>query len=151
MKYLTIPEQHKDGAWHEHGFIMGLPPEYLRLFDAEVEKLPKYIRDKLAGGSPVFDFPAYRQKFGFCDFEPVRSLEAVSKYVTKYITKSLKTSVTASGAHLYYHSLGLQRSEIIKKGSLNCSQEAWDYENDYVKVAWFSSPDALDRLKQIIT
>jgi hypothetical protein len=142
IKYLTIPEQHKDGAWHEHGFIMGLPEEYLRLFDAEKEKLPKYIRDKLLSGCPVYDFPAYREKFGFCDLEPVRSIEGVSKYVTKYITKDLSRSVTASGAHLYYHSLGLKKATVIKKGFLNCSQEvSWDYGNDWVKVAWYSTSE----------
>lgn len=151
VKYLTIPEQHKDGAWHEHGFIMGLPLENLRLFDAEKEKLPKYIREKLLNGQPVYDFPAYREKFGFCDFEPIRSLEGVSKYVTKYITKDLSKSVTASGAHLYYHSLGLQKARVIKKGSLNCSQEAWDYENDWVKVVWYPSSEVVPTLSEMIT
>jgi hypothetical protein len=142
IKYLTIPEQHKDGAWHEHGFIMGLPIEHLRLFDVEHEKLPKYIRDKLLDGSLVYDFPAYREKFGFCDFEPIESLEGVSKYVTKYISKDLAKSVTASGAHLYYHSKGLAKATVIKKGFLNCSQEvSWDYGNDWVKVAWYSTSE----------
>jgi hypothetical protein len=151
IKYLTIPEQHKDGAWHEHGFIMGLPEEYLRLFDAEKEKLPKYIRDKLMDGQAVYDFPSYREKFGFCDLEPVRSIEGVSKYVTKYITKDLSRSVTASGAHLYYHSVGLQKARVIKKGFLNCSQEAWDYENDWVKVAWYSTSEVVSNLTKMIT
>lgn len=151
IKYLTIPEQHKDGAWHEHGFIMGLPEEYLRLFDAEKEKLPKYIRDKLLSGCPVYDFPAYREKFGFCDLEPVRSIEGVSKYVTKYITKDLSRSVTASGAHLYYHSLGLKKATVIKKGFLNCSQEvSWDYGNDWVKVAWYSTSELLPGTSELL-
>lgn len=151
IKFLTIPEQHKDGAWHEHGFIMGLPIEHLRLFDAEKEKLPKYIREKLLNGSPVYDFPAYRQKFGFCDFEPIRSLEGVSKYVTKYITKNLSRSVTASGAHLYYHSIGLSGATIIKKGTL-LSQDTftWDFENDYVKSKWFNTSNVESQLSACI-
>lgn len=153
IKYLTIPEQHKDGAWHEHGFIMGLPPEHLRLFDAEHEKLPKYIRDKLLSGCPVYDFPAYREKFGFCDFEPIRSLEGVSKYVTKYIAKDLAKSVTASGAHLFYHSIGLSKATVIKKGTLSATQNApaWDYENDWVKVKWYNTSEPLPVLTEMIT
>jgi len=153
IKYLTIPEQHKDGAWHEHGFILGLPPEHLRLFDAEKENLPKYIRDKLLAGSPVYDFPSYREKFGFCDFEPIRSLEGVSKYVTKYISKDLAKSVTVSGAHLFYHSLGLQKATEIKKGTLSDTQGvcSWDYENDWVKVVWFNSSEPLSALSEMIT
>jgi len=153
IRYLTIPEQHKDGAWHEHGFIMGLPEEHLRLFNAEHEKLPDYIRNKIFSGSPVYDFPAYREKFGFCDFEPIRSLEGVSKYVTKYIAKDLSKSVTASGAHLYYHSLGLQKATEIKKGTLSDTQGvcSWDYENDWVKVVWFNSSEPLTALSEMIT
>ena len=30
IKYLLIPEMHKDGAWHMHGLIMGLPKEHLK-------------------------------------------------------------------------------------------------------------------------
>ena len=29
IKYLLIPEMHKDGAWHMHGLIIGLPIEHL--------------------------------------------------------------------------------------------------------------------------
>lgn len=145
IKYLTIPEQHKDGAWHEHGFIMGLPPDHLQLFDAQKKKLPKYIRDKLLSGQKVFDFPAYRDKFGWVDFEPIRSQEAVSKYVTKYISKDLASSVTAINAHLYYCSQGLNRATEIKRGTMLADMIP-DYENDYVKVKWYKTSENLDSL-----
>jgi hypothetical protein len=155
IKYLTIPEQHKDGAWHEHGFIMGLPPEHLRLFSPDEFKSNKEgsIRDKLLHGIPVYDFPAYREKFGFCDFEPIRSPEAAAKYVTKYISKELSRSVTASGAHLFYHSIGLSKATLIKKGTLSCTQNApaWDYENDWVKVKWYNTSEPLPVLTEMIT
>lgn len=154
IKYLTIPEQHKDGAWHEHGFIMGLPLEHLRLFSPDEFKSEKEggIRDKLLHGMPVYDFPAYHQKFGFCDFEPIRSPEAAAKYVTKYISKELSKSVTASGAHLYYHSLGLEKATEIKRGYLSGIQEtSWDYENDWVKVKWYNTSEPLPVLTEMIT
>lgn len=149
IKYLTIPEQHKDGAWHEHGFIMGLPVEHLRLFNPETDKLPKYITEKLFGGSLVYDFPAYREKFGFCDFEPIRSLEGVSKYVTKYISKDLARSVTEVNAHLYYCSQGLQRATEIKRGTMSANMEP-DFENEYVKVKWYNTSEVLESLSNCI-
>lgn len=140
IRYLTIPEKHKDGAWHEHGFIEGLPREHLRLFTLN-EKLPKYLRDKLKEGEQIYDWPAYRVKFGFCDFEPIRNPEAVSKYITKYITKTLVNNVTKINAHSYYCSQGLKRSEIIKKGTMSANIVP-DYGNEHVQVNWVSCADA---------
>lgn len=136
IKYLLIPETHKDGAWHMHGFIMGLPEEFLRLFTLK-EKLPKYIRDKLKKGLPVYDWISYRDKFGFIDLEPIQNQEACSKYVTKYISKTLAEDIKEVGAHLYYCSHGLRTAKEIKRGLLKCEFNSPDYENDYVKVKWF--------------
>lgn len=136
IKYLVIPETHKDGAWHMHGFLMGLPEEHLRLFEFK-EKLPVYIRDKLNQGQAVYDWLAYRDKFGYTDIEPIRNQEACSKYVTKYVSKSLAQDIQEVGAHLYYCSKGLRTAQEIKRGLLNSEFNSPDYENDYVKVKWF--------------
>ena len=32
INFLLIPEQHKDGAWHMHGFLSGLPDDLLHEF-----------------------------------------------------------------------------------------------------------------------
>jgi hypothetical protein len=139
IKYLTIPEKHKDGAWHEHGFIYGIPKEHLREFTVK-EKLPRYIKQKLKSGQKVYEWPAYREKFGFCDFEEIKKKEAVSRYVTKYISKNLASSITKVNAHLYYCSKGLQKAEEIKKGTMAATMEP-DYGNEYVGVKWFSCED----------
>lgn len=136
VKYLVIPETHKDGAWHMHGFLLGLPLEQLRAF-TEKEKLPKYILQKLKDGFPVYDWTDYRKKFGFTDIEPIRDHEACAKYVTKYISKSLAEDIQELGAHLYYCSKGLKSAEEIKRGLLKCEFSSPDYENDYVKVKWY--------------
>lgn len=136
IKFITIPEKHKDGAWHEHGFIHGIPLDHLRLFTLK-EHLPKHIRQKLKAGELVYDWPAYRAKFGFCDFEPIMNHEAVSRYVTKYISKNLARSVTKVNAHMYYCSKGLERAETIKKGTMSANI-APDYGNEYVTVKWIS-------------
>ena len=134
IKYLLIPEEHKKGGWHMHGFLMGLPDEYLRLFTLS-EKLPKYIREKLKSGQAVYEWEPYRKKFGFCDLEVVKDQFAVSAYVTKYITKDLDRTVRESGAHLYYCSQGLSRSVVIFRGKANDGL-VYDYESDYNSIKW---------------
>lgn len=134
IKYLLIPEEHKKGGWHMHGFLMGLPDEHLRLFTLS-EKLPKYIREKLKNGQAVYEWEPYRKKFGFCDLEVVKDQFAASAYVTKYITKDLDRTVTESGAHLYYCSQGLARSVVVFKGKANDGL-VYDYESDYNSVKW---------------
>lgn len=115
IKYILIPEQHKDGAWHMHGFVSGLPVSQVKLFTLK-EKLPKYIREKLENGQEVFHWLGYEEKFGFCDLEPIRDKERASSYVTKYITKGLQDSIKEVNAKMYYCSRGLKRCEEIKRG-----------------------------------
>lgn len=134
IKYLLIPEEHKKGGWHMHGFLMGLPDEHLRLFTLS-EKLPKYIREKLKSEQAVYEWEPYRKKFGFCDLEVVKDQFAVSAYVTKYITKDLDRTVRESGAHLYYCSQGLSRSVVIFRGKANDGL-VYDYESDYNSIKW---------------
>lgn len=134
IKYLLIPEEHKKGGWHLHGFLMGLPKSHLRLFTLS-EKLPKYIREKFKSGQAVYEWEPYRKKFGFCDLEVVKDQFAVSAYVTKYITKDLDRTVKESGAHLYYCSQGLKRSAVVFRGKANDGL-TYDYENEYNSVKW---------------
>jgi hypothetical protein len=155
VQYLLIPEQHKDGAWHMHGFIMGLPLHHFRAFTLG-EKLPNYIRSKLLRGQSVYEWEPYRAKFGFCDFEPVRDLPKCANYVKKYITKDLSRCVSALGAHLYYGSQHLRRAELLAHGywQSDCidldARFSGAYENDYVKIVRLDiarlSPEARERI-----
>jgi len=149
IKYLTIPEEHKKGGWHEHGFIYGLPLEHLRLFTID-EKLPDKLRAKIIKGDIVYDWTAYREKFGFVDFEPIRNQAAASRYVTKYISKGILNTVKEVNAHLYYCSKGLKLSEIIKIGTPTAIgiPETW-FGNDYIKTFWIND-GAIEKLDTII-
>lgn len=137
ISYLLIPERHKDGAWHMHGFISGIPEEELKKF-ALSEKLPKYIHNKLKGGFDVYEWKSYRKKFGFCDLERIRDKNKCSSYVTKYITKDLLESVSELNHKSYYCSQGLNRAIEIKRGHLR-ECPTFSFENDYVKIAWFNN------------
>ncbi len=139
IKYVLIPEQHKDGAWHAHGFFMGIPPDHLTPFTLS-DRLPHYIREKLKRGEAVYNWQAYAKKFGFIDLEPIRNRQAATYYILKYITKDLERSVTEQGAHLYYASQGLRRAREIKRGTM-AATIAPDFENDYCKINCFSGQE----------
>lgn len=136
IKFLLIPELHSDGvSWHMHGLLAGLPPSELRRFQIG-DTMGATLADKVIRGDVVYNWLPYFKKFGFCDIEPIRSHEAVCKYITKYISKSLENSVTELNAHMYYCSRGLNRAETIKKGTM-LDDIAPEFENDYCKVTWF--------------
>lgn len=129
-----------------HGFLMGLPESHLRPFTLE-EHIPYYIRRKLESGQLVYEWEPYHKKFGFCDIEPIRNIEATSKYVTKYVTKAFDSNIIEAGGHLYYASQKLNRAATIAKGQLQTDANiVFDFENDYVKTKWFDATDAPENL-----
>ncbi len=132
LKYLIIPEQHKDEAWHFHGLMKGLNPQMLSDFGPDV---PRKIR------SQYRNYHAYSKKFGFCSVGEIQNKEAVAAYITKYITKDMAKTNIELGNHLYYCSKGLKRAEKIKEGRLRTSPTSWDFENEYVKIKWIDKSD----------
>ena len=121
IKYLLIPERHKDGAWHMHGLIYGLPIDHLK-----------------TNGNGFYDWSAYREKFGFISMDHIKSKEKVSYYILKYVGKDFGQSITALNAKLYYCSTGLKTAETIKKGSISANIEP-DFRNEYVEVKHLNS------------
>lgn len=148
IKFLLIPELHEDGkSWHIHGFLYGLSAEHLKQFKVG-DKMGKSLAEKVKNGDEVYNWTAYSKRFGFCDLEPIRNHEAVSKYITKYISKSLAHSVTELNAHLYYHSRVLQFADKVKQGSF-FGDISYTYENEYCSVAWLPySSELLEELKK---
>ncbi len=142
VKYLLVPEQHKDGInWHMHGFLMGLPEDHLRHFTLG-EQLPYYIHYKLEKNEPVYDWEAYRKKFGFCNLEPICNLEASAKYITKYISKSMDNGIIQSNGHLYYSSQGLNRAKVTASGYFAPQQAIdFDFENEHVLLKWYNGDE----------
>lgn len=132
LKYLIIPEQHMDGAWHFHGLLTGIKPEMLTEFGSHV---PFVIRSKYR------NYHAYTERFGYCSVGEIRNKEAVAAYITKYITKDMAKTNIELGNNLYYCSQGLNRAKKIKEGRLLTSPTSWDFENEYVKVKWINKDD----------
>ncbi|MBE5850167.1 MAG: hypothetical protein E7298_08430 [Lachnospiraceae bacterium] len=142
IQYLIIPELHKDGkSWHAHGFIKGLPVEYLSEFKYN-RKLPKYIKTRLNYGYKLYEFRPYSERFGFNDFERIRDLKRSASYITKYITKDLGRSVSELGLHTFFASKGLKTAKEIDRGILKMdSSIEFDYECEYFAIKWLETDE----------
>lgn len=150
LKFLLIPERHKDQKnWHMHGLIHGLPVELLHQFKIG-DVMGATLAEKVKNGDVVYNWLDYYKKFGFCDLEPIKNHEAVSKYITKYITKNMESGVTELNKNTYFHSQGLKKAPIVKKGTSLVDFD-YSFENEYCRVAWLEySEKNEEMLKQVI-
>ena len=127
IQYLLIPEKHKDGAWHMHGLIKGIPKDHL------------YINE-----NGYLDWENYKKRFGWCSIDKIKNKEAISKYITKYVRKSFDTDrgITEKESKLYYSSRGLKRPQKKKEGTLSRYQLEkipFSFDNEYVKTAFLTA------------
>lgn len=135
IQYLFIPELHADKTcWHMHGLIRGIEPDQLHELTSDMY-LPDKIRNQLIKGNKIFDWKNYSDKFGYCTLSPIRNQSHCAMYITKYISKYLSESIEKDD-RCYYSSRGLQKAELIKKGTLDkCLDEKyWSYSNDWVNI-----------------
>lgn len=149
VKYLIVPEQHKDGAWHFHGLLSGLPETALHKFDPKIENLPLRLKRTIKNGYDVFTWCDYADKFGYSTITAVRDTNAVSCYVTKYITKDMvkENASTGTRRHLFYASQGLQKPETIAESYPGTSYAPdYDFENDWVQIRKIASRDEMEQI-----
>ena len=137
IKYLLIPEQHKDGAWNMHGLFMGIPSSELATFSLH-DHLPMKVLHMLSAGRKIMNWFRYARSFGYVTCEPIRNLEATAKYITKYITKDLVSSQVGLNKKLYLCSQGLNRAETICRGHIVHDFQP-DFCNDYVAIKTFKT------------
>ena len=124
VKYLLIPEQHKDGAWHVHGFITGIAEKDL------------YINT-----NGYITWKQYEDKFGYISMKKLgKDIDRLASYCTKYMTKDTSKNVQELGAHLYYASQRLKKAEVIFRGHADVHAK-WDWEH----------PDGFCKIKTIDT
>jgi hypothetical protein len=114
LKYLIIPEMHKDGAWHFHGLLSNTGSMvFNKAFNRHTGELLETKR-----GLQIYNFGNY--KYGFSTATAIESTEKASSYVTKYITKEM--AVRTKGVRRFYPSNNLQKpkksyffSRIVKR------------------------------------
>lgn len=122
MRYLIIPEQHKNGAWHAHGLLSGVAADSLVINE-----------------HGYMDMPYYRNRFGYISLSAVRDTHAVARYITKYICKDIGARKSATGEHLFYASHGLQgREQLIQVTASTVPENAAGiFQNDYIASAYY--------------
>lgn len=94
LQYILIPERHKDGAWHFHGF-----------FNGALDMVESGHTDKL--GHTIYNCPAWGFGFSAC-IELYGDYPAAVAYVVKYIGKQ---GDKAAG-RWYYSGGGLREPEV---------------------------------------
>ena len=135
LKYLLLPEQHKDGAYHLHGFIMGVDGD--ELFVNEHGHL---------------DFNLFSQNLGFVNIVPVRVLPQIERYaLLTYTLKYAQKSVEACHGNVrrgYFRSDGLKRSEVVvlppsdfRTALADVHGTVASYENKYVQKHTYTVED----------
>lgn len=138
IKYIMIPEKHKNGAYHMHGLFMGLSENDLSPFTLS-QRLPVAIRKQLQAGETVYNWERYAAAFGYFTATEIKNRTATAKYCTKYITKELGAAVDKDGGHLFYASQGLKGRLTLcwrEPYDHSINEDGWDYENEYCRVKW---------------
>lgn len=128
LRYLLIPEQHKDGAWHMHGLFSGVAADSL-----------------CSNANGYLSLPYYAQRFGFISLSPVRDGRRTAAYITKYVSKAISSTDIALQKHMFYHSRGLEKAELLYEiNVLEMPIEVW--QNDFVGIEWADNDEALSAL-----
>lgn len=139
-RFLLVPELHKSGSgWHMHGLLSDFPDSCFRPFSL-FENLPDYILGRLAKGDQLFDFPRYRENFGYVVVDPLRSRDHAVSYLTKYVVKGLNATGTRidKGKHLYFASRGLSRPELMEESDQYSSSPVLDEVESRLQPTWDS-------------
>lgn len=93
LKYLFVPEQHKNGAWHFHGLISNV---------GDMAFADSGHTTKM--GQVIYNLSGWR--FGFSTATAVTDTSRVSGYITKYITKDLCGATQYANRFLRSRNLG---------------------------------------------
>lgn len=143
--YLLVPEKHKNGAWHMHGLVKGIPLDDIKQFNFS-DRLPLYLLNKIKNGEFIGSWTPYAKKFGFNDFEYIKDNDRVCSYITKYISKDVINIPEFKNQPLYFCSKGLKKREYFSKIEL-IKDVNYSYEDDFCKIQWF---DSLDDVKKFV-
>ncbi len=118
VRYVLVPEQHKDGAWHLHGFIKGIRPGDLYI------NQHKYLT-----------WTQYERKYGYISMDSIKDIDRASTYILKYITKDMDKNTTGLHRHLYYASKGLNTGVELYRGSAHVfGSWDWEHPDGYCKI-----------------
>jgi hypothetical protein len=123
---------HEDGAWHIHGFIVGIPPEEI-------------VKNQNGYDTWI----KYHDKFGFMSMSKIKDMDKCASYALKYMTKDKSKNVSELGAHLYYASQNLNTAILLFRGH-GRMHGIWDWEHPdgYCRIK--TVDDRLENIEELI-
>jgi len=89
LKWLIVPEKHKDGAWHLHMFMRGIPKERFVYSGHDFCNKDKNYSRPIYNWLDTVDF-GFNHYLYIGDIGPKDKVK-LANYITKYITKDLAT------------------------------------------------------------
>lgn len=114
IQVLLIPEHHKDGSWHVHGMLRGIPSWHLfRFYWLPLRELglTAPFPEKLCRNDEWRYWDDFSDRYGFCSLAPIKDPVATAFYISKYVSKELSQRAGDLGKHLYFHSRPLKKAE----------------------------------------
>ena len=133
IRYMLIPEQHKDGAWHMHGYFYGIPETDIQI-----------------NSHGYYDWTRYSKRFGYCSLDRIKDKERCDNYITKYISKEMGGLAIEKNKKLYYSSRGLHTAEIIHQAYTSEKISTPDFENDFVSIKWLDTLGEVQALLRLL-
>lgn len=121
LRYLIVPERHKNGAWHGHGLLSGVAQDSVTINEH---------------GYPTIKY--YENRFGFISLDKIKDHNKASSYIAKYITKSQGGENLAKCKHMFYSSRGLQGRELVEFMPVSDDYIS-DWSNEWVGISWRSA------------
>lgn len=150
LKYLLVPEEHKDGAWHVHGLISDCGN--MKFEDSGRVAIGKkaYKRTKNNSHYPtIYNMSGWKNGFSTAIKVGDSSEDSarMASYITKYITKDL--CVKIPGKRRFYPSNNLEKAE---RYEYNLAYDViedmiYSYDIDYIKVQ--NIPEAKQKIKYV--
>lgn len=113
VRYVLVPELHKDGSVHFHGVFNESAEPYLKPFVLNRDKMSANMAEMIRNGRELYNFELFFKRFGFCSFELIHNKQAVANYVSKYIVKGFLDPNNRIFSHRYFASKGLNRPEFV--------------------------------------
>lgn len=107
LKYIIVPELHKDGAFHFHGLFS----------NCEFEFIDSGKKDKK--GNKVYNISSYR--LGWTTATKVKNTNAANKYIAKYLNKDLFKATTERKR--YWASRNVDLPEVLERVEHNVSEK----------------------------
>jgi len=135
FKYLIIPERHKNGAWHFHGLLMGLPASEFAVPDKVLKRTNRGL-ELVPNTKKYVSWKRYEKRLGWFNCSYIKDRNKVVFYILKYLMKDMKQFPV--GRRIVLNSQGLRKPDLDTDlpgiGYMRGIKP--DFENDFLQVKW---------------